>query len=139
MITSTIETVPGRTIAENLGVVRGTTVRSRHLGRDILAGLKGIVGGEVSEYTKLVAESREQALDRMKAEAKALGADAVIGVRFGTSMVAQGAAELLAYGTAVRFAGGRQRYRHCYLCGCFCRCVDDGLGRPPHTRQVLSS
>ena len=108
MITSTIETVPGRTIAKNLGVVRGTTVRSRHLGRDILAGLKNIVGGEVSEYTKLVAESREQALDRMKAEAKALGADAVIGVRFGTSMVAQGAAELLAYGTAVRFADSEE-------------------------------
>ncbi|HIG86707.1 MAG TPA: YbjQ family protein [Planctomycetes bacterium] len=104
MITATTETIPGHTIIENLGVVRGTTVRARHLGRDILAGLKGIVGGEVTEYTKLVAESREQAFDRMKAEAKALGADGIVSVRFGTSMVAQGAAELLAYGTAVRFA-----------------------------------
>lgn len=104
MITTTTETVPGRTITENLGVVRGTTVRARHLGRDIMATIRMLVGGEVEEYTKLVAEAREQSMDRMTAEARSLGAHAVVGVRFGTSMVAQGASELLAYGTAVRFA-----------------------------------
>ena len=104
MILSTTETIPGHTISETLGIVRGTTVRTRHVGRDIMAGLRNLVGGEVTEYTKLVAEAREQAYDRMAAQAKALGADGVVGMRFGTSMVAQGAAELLAYGTAVRFA-----------------------------------
>jgi uncharacterized protein YbjQ (UPF0145 family) len=87
-----------------MGIVRGSTVRSRHLGRDILAVFRNIVGGEVDEYTKLVAEAREQALDRLTAEARALGADAVVGLRFGTSQVSQGAAEVLAYGTAVRLA-----------------------------------
>jgi uncharacterized protein YbjQ (UPF0145 family) len=104
MIISTTSTVPGRTITESLGVVRGTTVRARHVGRDIKAAIRMLFGGEVEEYTKLVAEAREQSLDRMTAEARSLGAHAVVGVRFGTSMVAQGAAELLAYGTAVRFA-----------------------------------
>lgn len=104
MILSTTDTIPGRTITETLGVVRGTTVRARHVGKDIMAGLRNLVGGEVIEYTKLVAEAREQAYDRMEAQARALGADGVVGLRFGTSMVTQGAAELLAYGTAVRFA-----------------------------------
>jgi uncharacterized protein YbjQ (UPF0145 family) len=104
MITTTTSTVAGRTITESLGVVRGTTVRARHVGRDIMAAIRMLVGGEVEEYTKLVAEAREQSMDRMTAEARSLGAHAVVGVRFGTSMVAQGAAELLVYGTAVRFA-----------------------------------
>ena len=84
-----------------LGLVRGNTIRARHIGRDIMAGLRNIVGGEVSEYTKLLAESREQALDRMVEEARSLGANAITDVRFTTSMVMHGAAELLAYGTAV--------------------------------------
>ena len=95
---------PGRPVQQVLGIVRGSTVRSRHLGKDILAVFRNIVGGEVDEYTKLVAEAREQALDRLSAEAQALGADAVVGLRFGTSQVSQGAAEVLAYGTAVRLA-----------------------------------
>jgi uncharacterized protein YbjQ (UPF0145 family) len=88
-------------VVRTLGLARGNTVRARHIGRDILAQLRNVVGGEVQEYTKLLAESREQALDRMVEEARGLGANAVIGVRFVTSMVAQGMAELLAYGTAV--------------------------------------
>ena len=102
MIVVTTETITGKEIAEVLGLVRGNTIRARHVGRDILAGLKGIVGGEISDYTKMMAESREQCLDRMKEEAKSLGADAVIGARFMTSSLMQGAAELLAYGTAVK-------------------------------------
>ena len=102
MIISTVENVPGREIAEILGVVRGNTIRARHIGRDIMAGLRNIVGGEIGEYTKLMGESREQALDRMLAQAEALGADAVIGVRFATSMVMTQAAEILAFGTAVK-------------------------------------
>ncbi len=101
MIITTSDTIAGKRIAETLGLVRGNSVRARHIGRDILAGLRNIVGGEVQEYTKLLAESREQALDRMVLEAQMLGANAVVGVRFVTSMVAQGMAELLAYGTAV--------------------------------------
>lgn len=101
MILTTSETVAGKRIVRTLGLARGNTVRARHIGRDILAGLRNIVGGEVQEYTKLLAESREQALDRMVDEARLLGANAVVGVRFVTSMVAQGMAELLAYGTAV--------------------------------------
>jgi len=101
MILTTGETVAGKRIVRTLGLVRGNTVRARHIGRDILAGLRNIVGGEVQEYTKLLAESREQALDRMADEARLLGANAIVGVRFVTSMVAQGMAELLAYGTAV--------------------------------------
>ena len=96
--------VAGKTIEKHLGLARGNTIRARHLGRDILALFRNIVGGEINEYTKLMAESREQAIDRMLDEAKSLGADAVINVRFTTSMVAAGAAELLAYGTAVKFA-----------------------------------
>lgn len=101
MIVTTSETVAGKRIVRTLGIARGNTVRARHIGRDIMAGLRNIVGGEVQEYTKLLAESREQALDRMVAEARMLGANAIVGVRFVTSMVAQGMAELLAYGTAV--------------------------------------
>jgi uncharacterized protein YbjQ (UPF0145 family) len=98
----TSEQIADKTIAEHLGLVRGNTIRARHLGRDILAAFRNIVGGEIHDYTKLLAESREQALDRMVDEARSIGADAVIGVRFSTSMLAHGAAELLAYGTAVK-------------------------------------
>ena len=101
MITSTTETITGKKIVRTLGLVRGNTIRARHIGRDILAVLQNIVGGEIHDYTKLLAESREQALDRMTAEAQRLGANAVIGVRFSTSMLMTSAAELLAYGTAV--------------------------------------
>ena len=101
MIITTTGEIAGKKITRTLGMVRGNTIRARHLGRDITAALRNIVGGEVSEYTKLFAESREQALDRMVAEAKGLGADAVVEVRFSTSMVMSAAAELLAYGTAV--------------------------------------
>ena len=90
------------TITETLGMVRGNTIRARHVGKDILASLRGIVGGEITEYTKMLAESREQALDRMVEQAKELGADAIVAVRFTTSAVTEGSAELLAYGTAVR-------------------------------------
>ncbi|MCS5629309.1 MAG: YbjQ family protein [Pirellulaceae bacterium] len=93
--------VPGRQVDRVIGLVRGNTVRARHIGKDIMAGLKTIVGGEIHEYGKLLAESREQALDRMVAEAESLGANAVLNVRFATSMVMQGSAEMLAYGTAV--------------------------------------
>lgn len=97
----TSETIAGYRITKTLGLVRGNTVRARHLGKDILAGLRGIVGGEIHEYAKLIAESREQALDRMTAEAQSLGANAVITTRLTTSVIAGGAAELLAVGTAV--------------------------------------
>ncbi|MBT7256930.1 MAG: YbjQ family protein [Planctomycetaceae bacterium] len=93
--------VPGRQVERVIGLVRGNTVRARHIGKDIMAGLKTIVGGEIHEYGKLLAESREQALDRMVAEAESLGANAILNVRFATSMVMQGSAEMLAYGTAV--------------------------------------
>lgn len=92
----------GFEVVEVLGLVRGNTIRARHVGHDIMAALKSVLGGELSEYTKLMAESREQALDRMRAEAQARGANAVLGVQMTTSMVIQGAAELLVYGTAVR-------------------------------------
>ncbi len=101
MIVATTDTVPGRGIVRTLGLVRGNTIRTRHLGKDLLAGLKNLVGGEVTEYTKMLAESREQALDRMIADAEALGANAIVGLRFTTASMMQGAAELLAYGTAV--------------------------------------
>ncbi|MEC7565556.1 MAG: YbjQ family protein [Planctomycetota bacterium] len=93
--------VPGREVQQVIGLVRGNTVRARHVGKDIMAGLKTLVGGEIHEYGKLLAESREQALDRMMEEAESLGANAVLNVRFATSMVMQGSAEMLAYGTAV--------------------------------------
>lgn len=102
MIISTTETIPGREVADVVGVVRGSTVRARNIGRDIFASLKNIVGGEVSEYTKLMADSREEALHRMKQDANRQGADAVVNVRFTTSAIMQGMAEILAYGTAVK-------------------------------------
>jgi uncharacterized protein YbjQ (UPF0145 family) len=101
MIIATSSGVEGRRIIRTLGLVRGNTVRARHLGRDIMAGLRGVVGGEVHEYTKLMAESREQALDRMIDEAQGLGANAIISIRFQTAMVMANTAELLVYGTAV--------------------------------------
>ena len=104
MIVTTVDGIPGKRIVEVLGIARGNTIRARHLGRDFMAGLRNVVGGEITEYTKMVAESREQALDRMVAEARAKGADAVVGFRFTTSSMMQGAAELLAYGTAVKLA-----------------------------------
>lgn len=101
MIITTTDGVPGRRIVRTLGLARGNTIRARHVGRDITAALRNLVGGEVSEYTKLYAEAREQALDRMADEARALGANAVVAVRFSTSMVMTAAAELMVYGTAV--------------------------------------
>ena len=105
MIVVTADSIQGKVVTRTLGLCRGNTIRTRHLGKDILAGLRNLVGGEVSEYTKLLGESREQALDRMVDEARGLGANAIIGVRFETSMVMQGAAEPLAYGTAVVVRG----------------------------------
>ncbi|MGV6861203.1 MAG: YbjQ family protein [Putridiphycobacter sp.] len=104
MLISTIDKVPNKEIIEILGVARGSTVRARNIGRDIFAGLKNIVGGEIEEYTKLQAQSREQALKRMKEDAERLGADAVVNVRLTSSTVMQGASEILAYGTAVKLA-----------------------------------
>lgn len=101
MIVSTTRDIAGKKIVRTLGLVRGNTIRARHLGRDITAVLRNVVGGEISEYTKLFGEAREQALDRMVEEAEGLGANAVVEVRFSTSMVMNAAAELLAYGTAV--------------------------------------
>ena len=101
MIITTSETIEGKTITNTIGLVKGSTIRARHLGRDIMAGLRGVVGGEISEYTKMMAESREQALQRMEEEAQSMGANAVIALRFTTSMVMQNASEILAYGTAV--------------------------------------
>jgi uncharacterized protein YbjQ (UPF0145 family) len=101
MILTTSDTVPGKRILKTMGLVRGNTIRARHIGKDILAGLKGIVGGEISEYTKMIAEAREQALDRLVEEAESKGANAVVCIRFTTASMMQGAAELLAYGTAV--------------------------------------
>jgi len=104
MILSTTFEISGYRITEILGLVKGNTIRARHLGRDIMAVLKGMIGGEIHDYTKMIAESREQALDRMVAEAESMGADAVVGLRFSTSSLMQGAAELLAYGTAVKIS-----------------------------------
>ncbi len=101
MIVTTTSEITGKRIVRTLGLVRGNTIRARNIGRDIMAVLRNIVGGEISEYTKLFAESREQAIDRMVEEAESLGANAVVEMRFATSMVMQAAAELLAYGTAV--------------------------------------
>ena len=104
MILSTTETIPNKQITEILGVARGSTVRARNMGRDILAGFKNMVGGEISEYTKLQAQSREQAMQRMQEDAEKLGADAIVNIRLATSMVMQGASEILAYGTAVKLS-----------------------------------
>jgi uncharacterized protein YbjQ (UPF0145 family) len=96
------ETIAGKTITESLGIARGSTVRSRNIGRDLFAGLKNIIGGDIEDYTKLQADAREQALSRMLDDARRLGADAVVAVRFTTSVVTQGASEILAFGTAVK-------------------------------------
>ena len=101
MLLSNIETIPDRKVVKHLGMVQGSTVRAKHAGRDIMAGLKNIVGGELKGYTELLTESREEALSRMIDQAARLGANAVINVRFATSNVAAGASEVFAYGTAV--------------------------------------
>ena len=101
ILVATTDALPGHDIVEVLGVVRGNTIRARHVGRDILAVFRNMVGGEIKDYTKMLGESREQAIDRMVDQAIAMGANAVVGMRFTTSTVMQGAAELLAYGTAV--------------------------------------
>lgn len=103
MIITTADSIPGEEISEILGISRGSTVRARNIGRDFFAGLKNIVGGEIHEYTQLQAEAREQALERMISDAERLGANAVINVRMHTSMIMQGASEILVYGTAVKF------------------------------------
>ncbi len=102
MLVTTAETIAGHEILETMGVVRGNTIRAKHIGTDIIATLRNLVGGEVSEYTKMMSEAREQAYDRMVAAARSAGADAIVGMRFTTSMVMQGSAEILAYGTAVK-------------------------------------
>jgi uncharacterized protein YbjQ (UPF0145 family) len=98
---TTLESVPGKTITRHLGLVQGSTVRSKHVGKDLLAGLKNFVGGELKSYTALLNESRAEAIERMVAQASALGANAVVNIRFATSNIASGAAEVMAYGTAV--------------------------------------
>jgi len=101
VIIATTETIVGKRVVRTLGLVKGNTIRARHIGRDIAAFFRGVVGGEITDYTKMMAESREQSLDRMVEEAKELGANAIIAMRFSTSSMMQGAAELVAYGTAV--------------------------------------
>ena len=105
MLLSTTERIEGRAIAETLGLVRGNTIRARHIGRDVMAGLRTLVGGEIKDYTVMLEQARDQAIGRMVKQAEELKANAVIGVRFTTSQTMQGAAEILAYGTAVRLAG----------------------------------
>ena len=102
MFITTTETIPGKNISASLGIARGSTVRARNVGKDIFASFKNLIGGEIEEYTKLQADSREQALSRMIDDANRLGANAVVNVRFMTSVISQGAAEVLAYGTAVK-------------------------------------
>jgi len=102
MIITSTAFVQGREITETIDIARGSTVRARNIGRDFFAGLKNIVGGEISEYTKLMSQSREQAINRMIADAERMGADAIVNVRFTTAMVMQGCSEILAYGTAVK-------------------------------------
>ena len=104
MILTTIDSIPGKEITTVIGLVRGNTVRARHVGKDITAMFMNFVGGEVTDYTKLMAEAREQALDRLRDEANALGADAVVGLRFSTSSISPGAAEMVVYGTAVKLS-----------------------------------
>jgi len=106
MLLSNLEVVPGRRVIEHLGLVQGSTVRAKHVGRDIVAGIKNVFGGELRAYTELLQESREEATARMVEQAQALNANAVLNVRFSTSSIAQGAAELFAYGTAVRLEEG---------------------------------
>lgn len=104
MIVTTLSRIPGQRIVSHHGLVRGNTIRARHLGRDIMAVLRNVAGGEIREYTKMMGEAREQSIDRMIDEAEALGADAVVCVRFETSMLMKGAAEMMCYGTAVSLA-----------------------------------
>ncbi len=101
MLITNVEIVPGKRVTKHLGLVQGSTVRSKHVGRDLMAGLKNIFGGELKGYTELLQESRDEALERMSKQAEAVGANAVLNVRFSTSSISQGAAELFAYGTAV--------------------------------------
>ena len=105
MILTTTNKIPGREIKEILGLVKGNTIRAKHIGNDILAGLRNIVGGEIKEYTEALSEAREVALKRMVEEAEKLGADAIVAIRFTTSQIMGGAAELLVYGTAVKLTG----------------------------------
>ena len=102
MIVTNVESVPGRHIIEHYGLVQGSTIRAKHIGRDMMAGFKNIVGGELTGYTELLSESRDEAMRRMMAQAAELGANAIVNVRLSTSSIAQGAAEILVYGTAVR-------------------------------------
>ncbi len=102
MVITNVETVPGQSIIEHYGLVQGSTIRAKHVGKDIMASFKNIIGGELKGYTKLLIEAREEAVDRMERQAEELGANAIVNVRISTSSVAQGAAEILAYGTAVR-------------------------------------
>lgn len=104
MIILTTENIPNKEITAILGIARGSTVRARHIGNDIFAGLKNIIGGEIEEYTQLQAQSREQAMQRMVQDAERMGADAIIGFRLESAMIMQGAAEILAYGTAVKIS-----------------------------------
>ena len=101
MMLTNMESVPGKTITRHFGLVQGNTIRAKHVGRDIMASLKNLFGGELTGYTELLSESRQEATDRMVAQAEALGANAILNIRFSTSSVTQGAAELYAYGTAV--------------------------------------
>jgi uncharacterized protein YbjQ (UPF0145 family) len=101
MLLTTLEYVPGKTITKHLGLVQGSTVRAKHVGRDIMAGFKNVFGGELKGYTELMQESREEAIDRMKQQAQSIGANAILNIRFSTSSITQGASELFAYGTAV--------------------------------------
>ena len=104
MLLTTIDRIPGKEITEVLGLVQGSTIRARHLGRDIMAGLRNVVGGEIKDYTQMLTEARKLALQRLVKEAERLGADAVVGVRLATAQTMAGAAEVLAYGTAVRLS-----------------------------------
>ena len=107
MIVVTTPDVAGQEITEVLGMVRGSSIRTKHVGKDVIATMRNVAGGEIFEYTKMMAQAREQAVDRMIEEAQALGADAIVAVRFQTSMVMRGAAEMLCYGTAVRLSHGK--------------------------------
>ena len=102
MIITNVEVVPGKNIVEHYGIVQGSTIRAKHIGRDFMAGLKNVFGGELKGYTELLSESRKEAVDRMIQQADGLGANAIVNVRFSTSSIAQGAAEILTYGTAVK-------------------------------------
>ncbi len=107
MLLTTLESVPGKKIVKHLGLVQGSTVRSKHIGRDMMAGLKNIFGGELKGYTELLQESREEAIQRMSLQAESIGANAILNIRFSTSSITQGAAELYTYGTAVELEDNR--------------------------------